>query len=192
MNTPKSSPLAADAATVAAVSKRDLFLAFLIVGMTSLGGVLPWARRMLVEQRRWLNDREFTEMLSLGQVLPGPNVVNLSIMVGVRFQGRTGAALAIAGLLLPPLAVLMLLATFYAGYGHIPAVQRALSGMAAVTAGMVLAMGLSMVARQPRTVQALGVSALAFAGSGLLGLPLIKVLLVLAPLSIVLAWRKVP
>ena len=175
---------------MSAPSRSDLFFSFLGVGLTSFGGVMPFARRMLVEQRRWMTEREFTESLALGQVLPGPNVVNLSIMVGARFHGPMGAALAVSGLMLAPLAIILMLAMFYGEYGHLPAVQRFFSGTASATAGLVVAMGINMLTRQPRVPRVLGITALAFAGSGLLGLPLVGVLALLAPLSIALAWRK--
>lgn len=173
-----------------AITRSALFFSFLGVGLTSFGGVLPFARRMLVDKRRWLTEREFAEALSLGQVLPGPNVVNLSIMVGSRFHGAAGAVLAFSGLMMAPLAIILLLATFYAEYGHLPAVQRAFSGIAAATAGLVVAMGINMVSRLPKSAAALGIAALAFIGSGVLGLPLLSVLAVLAPISIALAWRR--
>jgi chromate transporter len=171
------------------VTRRDLFLAFLLMGLVSFGGVLPWARRILVEQRGWLSDKEFLELLSLGQMLPGPNVVNVSIMVGNRFQGATGALLSITGLLLVPFLVILLLAILYTGYGHVPGVQRAFAGTAAAAAGLVVAMGLKMLAYQPRSWQVMLLAAAAFAGSGLLGLPLLSVLAVLAPLGILLIWK---
>lgn len=166
-----------------------LFFSFLGVGLTSFGGVMPWARRMLVEQRGWLTEREFVEALSLGQVLPGPNVVNLSIMVGARFHGAIGAVLAFSGLMFAPLAIILLLASFYTGYGHLPMVRNALAGIAAATAGLVVAMGITMLTKQAKSPHALVMTALAFIASGILGLPLIGVLAVLAPLSILLAWR---
>jgi chromate transporter len=172
------------------VTRKDLFLSFLAVGLTSFGGVMPFARRMLVEERRWLTEREFIESLSLGQVLPGPNVVNLSIMVGARFQGKSGALLAFLGLMAAPLAIVLMLATFYGEYGHLPMVQRAFSGIAAATAGLVVAMGLNMVIKLPRRAQMLIVTAVAFLASGVFGLPLVGVLLTLAPISIALAWRR--
>lgn len=171
------------------VTRRDLFFSFLGVGLTSFGGVMPFARRMLVEQRRWLTEREFIEALSLGQMLPGPNVVNLSIMVGARFQGWSGALLAFIGLMAAPLAIILLLASFYNEFGHLKVVQRAFSGIAAATAGLVVAMGLSMAAKMPRQVRVVLVMAAAFLASGVLGLPLVGVLLVLAPISIALAWK---
>lgn len=172
------------------VTRLALFLGFLGVGLSSFGGVLPWARRMLVEQRRWLTEKEFVEALSLGQILPGPNVVNLSIMVGARFHGAAGALLAFSGLMLAPLAIILLLAMFYSEFGHLPAVQRTFGGIAAGTAGLVVAMGINMVVRQPKSKSVLAMTALAFVGSGPLGFPLPAVLAVLAPLAIGLAWRS--
>jgi chromate transporter len=178
-----------DTLAAPAVSKRDLFVCFLQMGLVSFGGVLPWARRMLVEQRRWLSNEEFVHMLSLGQMLPGPNVVNVSIMVGNRFHGGIGALLAITGLLLAPLLIILVLALLYTEYGHLPAVQRAFAGTAAATAGLVLAMGIKMLVLQPRTWPVGVVTVATFAGAGLLGLPLLAVLAVLAPLGILLAWK---
>jgi chromate transporter len=171
------------------VTRRDLFFSFLFLGLTSFGGVLPWTRRMLVERRGWLTNQEFVDALSLGQILPGPNVLNLSIMVGSRFQGAIGALLAASGLILAPLVIILLLAVLYNHYGHIEMVQRTLNSTASATAGLVLSMGLSLIVRQRRTWHALSITALAFAGAGLLGLPLITVLLVLAPISIIWAWK---
>jgi chromate transporter len=171
------------------VTRRDLFFSFLGVGLTSFGGVMPFARRMLVEERKWLSEREFIESLSLGQMLPGPNVVNLSIMVGARFQGWTGALLAFLGLMAAPLAIVLLLAVFYGEFGHLPAVQRIFNGIAAATAGLVVAMGLAMASKLPRVPRVMIVTLLAFLASGVFGLPLVGVLLVLAPVSIALAWR---
>lgn len=172
------------------ITRGALFFAFFSVGLTSFGGVLPWARRMLVEQRRWMTEKEFVEALSLGQILPGPNVVNLAIMVGARFHGAVGAVLAFSGLMFAPLAILLMLATFYAEFGHLPAVQRIIGGVAAATAGLVVAMGVSMVLRQPKSISMLAITILAFAGSGVLGLPLHLVLAVLAPFAIAFAWRN--
>jgi chromate transporter len=175
--------------TPPAVTRRDLFFSFLGVGITSFGGVMPFARRMLVEQRGWLTEREFIESLSLGQMLPGPNVVNLSIMVGARFHGWSGALLAFLGLMAAPLAIILMLASFYNEFGHLEMVQRAFNGIAAATAGLVVAMGLSMVAKMPRRARVIIVMAAAFLASGVFGLPLVGVLLVLAPVSIALAWK---
>src|SRR5665647_1519263 len=92
-----------DIAASPAVTTRELFVGFLQVGLSGFGGVLPFARRMLVDKRRWLTELEFNEVLSLSQFLPGPNIVNVSIIVGRRFQGPIGALAATLGLMLMPL-----------------------------------------------------------------------------------------
>src|SRR6476620_11825523 len=95
------------------VSRRELFIAFLKVGVSGFGGVLPFARRMLVDERKWLTEMQFNEVLSLGQFLPGQNIVNVSIMVGRRFQGIAGSLAATLGLMLLPLAMILSLAALY-------------------------------------------------------------------------------
>src|SRR5512143_3135201 len=91
----------------AGVSTAALFFGFLRVGVSGFGGVLPFARRMLVERERWLTEQEFTEVLSLGQFLPGPNIVNVSVIVGRRFHGPLGALVATIALMAPPLAIVL-------------------------------------------------------------------------------------
>lgn len=172
------------------MTRKALFLCFLYMGMVGFGGVLPWARRMLVEERKWLTSEEFAEALSLGQILPGPNVVNLSIMVGRRFHGTSGALLAFSGLMLAPLAIILTLAELYGHYGQIVVVQHAIRGTAAASAGLVVAMGFNMVARQVKTWGAGSITAIAFIGSGMLALPLLAVLCVLVPAGIFLSWRS--
>ena len=106
-----SPPLAAPV-----VSRIDLFVGFLKVGMSGFGGVMPFARRMLVEERRWLTEREFTEVLSLSQFLPGPNIINVSIIVGSRFAGPAGSLVASLGLMLMPFLIVLALAALYARF----------------------------------------------------------------------------
>jgi chromate transporter len=173
----------------APMTKGELFRCFLMMGVVSFGGVLPFARRALVEKQRWLSADEFNDGLSLGQILPGPNVVNLSIMIGARFHGPVGAFLAFAGLMAAPFVILMLLATLYGAYGQVPAVQHVINGTAAASAGLVVAVGYSMFARQIKSWRTTGISALSFATLGLLTWPLLLVLGVLAPISVFLAWR---
>jgi chromate transporter len=172
------------------ISKKELFLCFLYIGLVSFGGALPWARRILVEERNWLTSEEFSDALSLGQVLPGPNVVNLSIMLGVRFQGPLGAILAFSGLMLAPLAIILMLAVLYEHYGQVAGVQNAIHGTAAASAGLVVAMGLNMVIKQAKSWHSTGITVLAFIGSGVVALPLLLVLGVLVPVSIFLSWWK--
>ncbi len=171
------------------MTKGELFRCFLLMGVVSFGGVLPFARRALVDKHHWLSADEFNEGLSLGQILPGPNVVNLSIMLGARFHGPLGALLAFSGLMAAPFVILMMLATLYGIYGQVPAVQHVINGTAAASAGLVVAVGYNMLERQAKSVSTTGISALAFVACGLLALPLLLVLGVLAPVSVLLSWR---
>src|SRR5437764_14688104 len=100
------------------IARATLFAAFLKIGLLGFGGVLPWARRVLVDERRWLSDREFAELIGMCQVLPGPNVVNLSVILGARWQGPIGSVVAMTGILFVPVVVVLVLATFYASVAH--------------------------------------------------------------------------
>ena len=171
---------------------KDLFLAFSGMALMGFGGVLPWARRMLVEQRRWLTGEEFTEAFSLGQFLPGANIVNMAVFIGRRFRGAPGAIVSVAGMMLGPVIVVSALGALYLRYADLPLVHDALNGVAVAAAGLILSMAAKMA--QPLVHKgpgvAIGIALLTFVGGGLLRLPLPLVLLVLAPLSIALAWRR--
>lgn len=121
-----------------------LFCGFARVGLSGFGGVLPWARRLLVDTERWLTAEEFNVLLGLCQFLPGPNVINLAVAVGVRFCGWRGAVAAALGLMLGPFLIALLLGVLYARYGEIPAVQSVLYGVTLVGAGLIIATGLRM------------------------------------------------
>jgi chromate transporter len=123
---------------------RALFLGFSSVGLSGFGGVLPFARRMLVEERRWMTADEFNAQLGLCQFLPGPNVVNLAVVVGKRYCGLTGAIVAPLGLLAGPFAIVLLLALLYDRYGSLPLAQTMLRGIAAVGVGLLFAMAWRM------------------------------------------------
>jgi chromate transporter len=170
-----------------AVSRSALFLGFLRVALSGFGGVMPWARRMIVEDKRWMGEREFLDLLALCQLLPGPNIVNVSIAVGARFHGISGALLAFTGLMLGPLTLIVALGLLYAGYGHAAPVRGALSGISAVAAGLVIAMALRMAGTLRARPVALVIALLGFTGAGILRVPLGWVVLVLAPLSVALA-----
>lgn len=123
---------------------RALFFGFSSVGLSGFGGVLPFARRMLVEERRWMSAEEFNTQLGLCQFLPGPNVVNLAVLVGKRYQGVLGAIVAPVGLLAGPFAIVLLLALLYDRYGNLPQAQSMLRGIAAVGCGLLFAMAWRM------------------------------------------------
>jgi len=118
-------------------SPTDLFLVFNGLALRGFGGVLPFAQRTLVEQRAWMSNDQFVEMLALAQVLPGPNICNLALMVGDRFFGLRGAFAALAGMMAAPLALVLCLAALYSGLAGQPIVARMLGGMSAVSAGLV-------------------------------------------------------
>lgn len=166
-------------------------MGFLRVSALSFGGVLPWARYVLVERRRWLTPQEFTDMLALCQLLPGPNIVNMSIAIGARFHGPIGSLASIFGLMGLPIVVVLALATLYGQFAGVPAVERALGGMAAAAAGLVVAMAVKMAEPILRTRfwQAAPLIAITFVAVAVLRLPLLPVVLVAAPLAIAVGWR---
>lgn len=188
---PPSSPVSsAPAANRPGISPLELFLAFSQLALSGFGGVLPWAHRTLVEKKAWLTQREFVDTLALGQLLPGPNIGNMAVMIGYRFCGYTGAAAAFSGLVAGPFLLMIALGLLYNVYGALPLVQQALSGMSAVAAGLVLATGLKMSGSMKRRRRPWLFALLALAGVGALRWPLLLVVGALAPFAIVAAWRK--
>jgi chromate transporter len=167
----------------------DLFAGFLSISLHAFGGALPWTRRELVEQRGWLTAEEFTDLLGLCQFLPGPNVGNLSMVVGLRLRGVRGAAAAFLGLYAVPIAIVICLGLLYRHYGELPRLHGALTGIAAAAAGLIAAMAWKMAAplRTRPALRAWAVAGAAFVAIALLRWPLAWVMLGLAPLSIALA-----
>jgi len=171
-----------------APTRAELFSGFFKIGLQGFGGVLPWARRTLVDERGWLTDAEFTEVLGLGQILPGPNIVNLSVVVGQRFHGGMGAMLAIGGLMLAPMLIVLALAIAYDHFSQFTFLQHMLSGISAVAAGLVVAMAVKLAMQMERAAWCLLLGVLAFLGVALLRLPLFQILLVLAPVGIAIGY----
>ena len=172
----------------------DLFIAFSGVAVVGFGGVMPFARRMLVEERRWMSADEFNEAYAVAQFLPGGNILNLAVLVGQRFHGALGSFLAVAGLLAAPFIIMVTLGAVYARYGEVDQVHDALSGLAAAAAGLIAAMAAKMaepLIRRGAAVPIL-VASLAFLAVGVAELPLLPVIALLAPLSVALAWRALP
>jgi chromate transporter len=170
----------------------ELFRAFVIVSISGFGGALPWARRMIVEQRRWMTAEEFNEAFALSQFLPGPNVVNFSVVFGSRFGGAPGAAVALAGLMGPPLIIVTILAILYARFGDLEVLGRILTGITAAAVGLLIAVVAKMAAPlfRKRWDWAPLVAIAAFIGVAIVQWPLPWVFIVLAPISIALAWIK--
>jgi chromate transporter len=169
----------------------ELFLAFFKITLSGFGGTLPWTRRMFVEEKRWLTAEEFNDIYALCQFLPGPNIVNLTAIFGSRMRGATGAIAAWSGFLVVPFCVMLAAAMLYERYGDVEAVRRVLSGIAPAAAGLIIATVAKMAAPMFRSVGAapLVVLVTAFA-IGLMRWPLLLVLIVIAPLSIGLAWMR--
>ncbi len=172
------------------VSAFALFLTFCRITISGFGGLMFWARYVLIERRRWLTEREFLDLLILAQVLPGPNVLNLTVMVGYRFAGWRGAASAVAGFLGCPSLVVIGMGVLYQHYGALPQVQRALAGMSIVAAGLLFAVVIKLAKVLPRNWRPCLFGALAFAGVGVFRWPLPWVFLALAPWAVVAAWRE--
>ena len=173
-------------------SLAELFRAFALVSISGFGGALPWARRTIVEQKRWMTTEEFNETFALSQFLPGPNVINFSVVFGSRFGGPVGAVVALAGLLGPPLLIVMVLAVLYEHFGGIETLSRILVGITAAATGLLIAVVAKMAAPlfQKRWNSAPVFAILAFTGVALMHWPLPYVFLGLAPFSIAFAWFK--
>ncbi len=166
-----------------------LFSGFFGIGMLGFGGVLPWARRMMVDQRRWLSPTEFNDLLALCQFLPGPNIVNMAVALGDRYRGMAGSAACVTGLLAAPMAIVILLGGVYSRYGHLPIVAHGFAGLAAAASGLVVAMAVKIAMPLRGDWLAIAVAAVAFLAIAILRWPLLATMLVLAPASILLRWR---
>jgi chromate transporter len=176
-------------------SPVELFVAFTLLALQGFGGVVVVAQRVLCEQRRWVTRDEFLELLSIGQVLPGPNICNVALMLGDRFFGWRGAVAALGGLLTVPFAIVLSLVAVYARWSGNPAVAGALRGMGAVSAGLIGGTA-AKLARSLRA-SALGVPACVAIGAaafllvGVLRVPLAWALLSVGTAAYLLAWRRV-
>jgi chromate transporter len=140
---PVSPPAPQHAANLSAAapapSITELFLAFAAISLSGIGGVLAWARRIMVERRRWFTAEEFNEVFALCAFLPGGNMVNFAVIFGSRVRGPLGALAALAGLLGPPMILIIAVGALYAHYGELPALRRMLTGVAAAAAGLMIA-----------------------------------------------------
>jgi chromate transporter len=167
-----------------------LFMGFLTIGVCGFGGVLPWARRMIVEQRRWMTAGEFSDLLGLCQFLPGGNVINLSVAIGARFAGAAGSVAAFTGLMAAPMAIVLGLGVLYAHSSDLPVVRHGMAGLAATASALVLATAWKIAAPLRSRPAGIVVALATFVAVAVLRWPLPLVLLAAAPLSILLAWRS--
>jgi len=191
-----------------------LFKVFSHMAILGFGGVLPFAYRHLVERTQWLTAAEFGQLLSIAQLLPGPTICNLSVMVGQRYAGVAGGFSALAGLLLGPFFIVIALGVAYQGLVHHPLFVNAMRGMAAAAAGLILATAFKLAVGMLRNTAAKGATGenqldlrtlrwrrlaqiallvAAFIGLGVAKLGLITVVATLVPVGFLLfafVWRK--
>jgi chromate transporter len=166
-----------------------LFAGFLGLGLIGFGGVLPMARRMIVERRRWLTEAEFTDLLGLCQFLPGGNIINLSVAIGLHFRGVAGAMASLVGLIAAPSAIVIMLGVVYDRFQNDPRVQHLFAGLAAAAAGLLIAMAIKIALPLRTKPIAIVIAALCFVAIAVLRLPLPPTMMVLASLSIFATWR---
>ncbi|QOF76210.1 chromate transporter [Variovorax sp. 38R] len=176
-------------------SPRDLFVSFTWLALQGFGGVLAIVQREMVEKKKWLTPDQFLEDWAVAQVMPGPNVVNLALMIGDRYFGLRGAIAAVAGMLTVPLFVILALAVLYAHYAANPQVAAALRGMGAVSGGLIAATGIKLIPQLRKHplgfATCLVFVALVFAAIALLKIPLGWVLLALGGVACVWTWKKI-
>ncbi|HQR52873.1 MAG TPA: chromate transporter [Burkholderiales bacterium] len=171
-------------------SVLQLFVGFCKIGLSGFGGTMPFARRAIVDDRRWLSSEEFSALLGLSQFLPGANLSNLAICVGSRFRGARGAAAAFFGLMSGPFCIVLVLGALYDRYGDIPVVQSMLHGIAAAGAGLILAMGIEMARDLRSRPELFLVTGAVLVAIAVLRWPLLPVLLCAAPVGVWLGWRR--
>ena len=189
-DSPPAAVAAPDVLTSTPPGLVELFLAFAKMSLAGFGGVLVWARRGIVDQHRWMTADEFNETFALCHFLPGPNVVNLSVVFGSRFRGVLGGIAAFAGLVGPPVVIVTILAGLYARFGEIDALRRILAGVSCAAVGLLISalFRMMMPLIRKRDLVGLVVVAAVFVAIGLLRLPLPAVLLVAIPLSIAITF----
>jgi chromate transporter len=173
---------AATPAVPAALSA--LFVEFLKVSLLGFGGGIVWAHRIAVDQRQWLDEAEFADIISFCQFMPGPNIIGIAVCVGAKLRGLRGAVAAFSGFTILPTAAGFGLGVLYLAHTQIPVLQDVLAGVSAAASGLLIATGLRLLMRHRRSPTALVFAALAFGGMVLAKLPLLVVLVGLAPFSI--------
>ena len=164
--------------------------AFLTVSLFGFGGGIVWARRIAVEQRGWLSDAEFLDIVSLCQFLPGPNIIGIAVCTGTKLRGVPGAVAAITGFLVLPWSVGLALGVLCLRYAQAPLLRHVLGGVSAAAAGLLIATGLRLLLPHWRRPLVIGLAVLALVLMAFIGLPLPIVLLALLPLSLALSMPR--
>jgi chromate transporter len=170
----------------------ELFIAFARISLSGFGGVLALSRRMMVEERQWLTADQFNETYALCAFLPGGNILNFSVIFGAGLRGPLGSVAALAGLMGPPVLLVMLIGAIYAQYGDLPVLRRMLTGVASAAAGLMMATVAKMAQPLFRSGAITGplIALATFVAIGLMHWPLPPVLAVIVPISIALAWVR--
>ena len=186
LDSPPAAVPAPELSTKSPPGLAALFFAFARISLAGYGGVLPFARRGIVEQHRWMTADEFNETFALCHFLPGPNIVNLCVVFGARFGGISGAMAAFAGLVGPPMVLVMILAVLYAHFGQLEVLRHILAGISCGAVGLLIAVVVKMLMPllKRRDVAALILMVAVFVAIGLMRWPLQAVLLVAAPVSL--------
>jgi chromate transporter len=169
---------------------KEIFQAFFKIGISAFGGALPWARRVIVDERRWLSDKEFTEIITVCQAVPGPNVVNVSVFFGARHHGVIGGLVAFVALVGAPLCVLLVLNHLYQTFVHVPQVKSAMHGMGIVATSYLVVMSLKMARPFHTKSWAIALCLIAALLSALLHWPMALVLLICGAVGVVLSKRS--
>ncbi|NUU01999.1 chromate transporter [Herbaspirillum robiniae] len=177
------------AAPSAPPTSKELFLGFLGLGMTAFGGALPLAHRMIVERRKWLSEPEFVQLLGLCQFLPGGNIINLSVALGMKFRGVKGALAAISGLIAVPSAVVVVLGIIYQHFQNDPNVKHLFAGLAAAAAGLLIQMAIKIALPLRKNLVLAAVAVVCFIAIAIVRVPLVWVMLVMTPISVLLTSR---
>ncbi len=189
------SPVAPGQALARPHSKTELFLAFNSIALQGFGGVLTIIQREMVDKRRWMTQQEFVEDWAVSQILPGGNVINLSIILGNRYFGWRGALVALAGMLAVPMVIVLLLATLYTQFAHVQAISGAVRGMGAAAAGLIGAAAIKMLGSLKKNILGMLISwaliAMTFIAVSLLRWPLIYTVLGLGAPAFAYAWLLV-
>jgi chromate transporter len=179
----------ANPAVPARVELSQLLATFVRLGtMTFGGGVQSWIHREVVQRLGWINDKSFLSGMTVAQILPGANPVNMALYVGLQLRGGVGAAVAVFGMLIPAFCTTLILGALYRSYGHLAAVHFVLAGMAAAGVGATLTMGIKVARRLPRNLVTALIAVTVFVLVGVLRWPMIPVVVVMVPLSIALAF----
>ena len=172
---------------------RELFVCMTQVAFSAFGGGMSlWSHRIIVERRQWMTSESFVTGLTVARLFPGPNQINMSVYIGSIFQGLPGSLAAVAGIILFPFTLLMLLGLLYFQFSAIAEVNRLLAGLAAAAAGMALSMGFKILEVYKTDYLALTIAVIVFVSLQIFRFHLIPVVLVAGPIAMSLYWPRGP